>query len=259
MLDRGTIGWPGSLKGVLGQLLDFIFPQLCPVCSSPLPIPSNNLLCPSCLAQVKTIKGPICTKCGIPFKTSQGPDHLCWRCINQTSCLDWTRSIFEYHTTVSTLITSLKFQRDKPSLKALAWIARPELDECLARLSVKIHEGTCIIPVPLHTSRLRKRTFNQSLLLARGLFSKFIIENQVVTRVRNNPPQTGLSAQLRRQNVKGIFAISSRELIKNYSRFIIIDDVMTTGSTLEEMAKVLKKEGAQNVSAITMARSISAI
>ncbi|NPA94618.1 MAG: ComF family protein [Thermodesulfobacteria bacterium] len=259
MLDIDTIGWPGSLKGVLGQLLDLAFPPLCPVCSSPLPIPSSNLLCPACLAHVKAIRGPICTRCGIPFETSKGPDHLCWRCIDQTGGLDWTRSLFEYHSTVSTLIKGLKFLGDKSCLKALTWISRPVLNESLARLSLKIHEGTCIIPVPLHPSRLRDRTFNQSLLLARKLFPGFQVKNHLVMRVRNNPPQTGLSAKLRRQNVKGVFAVSSKKSMENYSRFIIVDDVMTTGSTLEEMARVLKREGAQNVGAITVARSIPAI
>ncbi len=250
-----------KMEAFLGRFLDFFFPSLCPACNSPFPLPSDSLICDSCLSKINVIDSPICKRCGIPFETTTGPDHLCSKCITKEPTFDWARSLFTYEGPVAKLIKGLKFGGDKSCLKSLAWVSRPLLEIRLASVISDLknikRKKICVIPVPLHNARLRKRTFNQSLLLARELFPGFVIERELLARCCNSPPQTGLNAKMRRKNVKGVFRLTKEEAVKKYSYFIIVDDVMTTGSTVDELAKELKRKGADTVGAITIARSLS--
>jgi ComF family protein len=118
--------------------------------------------------------------------------------------------------------------------------------------------GELIVPIPLHPRRLRQRGFNQAVLLARPLGRMLGIATypRVLKRVRNTPPQVNLKPEERRKNVRGAFAVSERQRV--YGReVIVVDDVYTTGATVQECAKVLKKAGAEAVHVLTLARAVS--
>lgn len=157
---------------------------------------------------------------------------------------------------MASLIKGLKYKGDRSCLKALKTLSRPVLEKILKDAPVAIDgtdsESTCVVPVPLHENRLRKRMFNQSLLIAKSLFTHMSIETSIVRRVVDNPPQSGLSRKERVNNVRNIFEAGS---LKDFRHFIIVDDVITTGSTIGEMAKILKKKGVRKVLAISVART----
>ncbi len=170
--------------------------------------------------------------------------------------IDWARSVLVYEEPVAPLIRNFKYRGDNSSLKALIEIARPLAETVMDCAPAEIHseaEKTCVVPVPLHPRRLRKRMFNQALVMARALFPGLIVKHGMVRRTVHNSPQRGLSRKERRQNVRGIFEAGS---IEDFSHFIIFDDVLTTGSTVREMARMLKGKGARKVLALTLARTL---
>jgi ComF family protein len=125
------------------------------------------------------------------------------------------------------------------------WLKRPL---CLELVQV----ADLVAPVPLHPSRLRQRGFNQALLLAQA-FPEVPLERELLARQRHTPPQAGLNPKERRDNVKGAFAVPRPELVKGKS-ILLIDDVFTTGATVRECAKVLRRAGAREVNVLTVAR-----
>jgi ComF family protein len=125
------------------------------------------------------------------------------------------------------------------------WLRRPLCREL-------VEAADLVAPVPLHPRRLKQRGFNQALLLAQA-FPEVHLERELVTRVRHTPPQTGLNAKERRDNVKGAFTVSRPDLVKG-KNILLIDDVFTTGATVKECARVLRKAGAHQVDVLTVAR-----
>ena len=154
------------------------------------------------------------------------------------------------------LIKKLKYHGDNSCLDALLKLSKPRLTRLLEDMPLGykglLHK-TCIIPVPLHTKRLKRRLFNQSYLIARGLFKSSPICLDLVKRNIDNPPQTSLNLSERKKNVKGVFKVKK---LSDYRNFLLIDDVMTSGSTLNELAKTLKNHGANSVVALTIARTV---
>jgi len=243
-------------KFLSGLLLDFLFPRSCPACGSPLPIPSDLPLCNSCMAHVEPIDGAICLKCGVPFSSKNSPNHLCSLCIKNKNSLDWIRSFFIYSDPIATLVKRLKYHGDSSCLNALLKLSKPHLIRLMEDIpfgSDGLLHKTCIIPVPLHPKRLKRRLFNQSLLIAKGLFDHVPICLDLVERDIDNPPQTSLSLSERKKNVRGVFKIKKLDGSKN---FLLIDDVMTSGSTLNELARTLKNHGARGIAALTIARTV---
>ncbi len=182
---------------------------------------------------------------------------MCGKCTGtNTPKLDLTRSFFTYEGTVAQLIKGLKYGKDLTCLRAILELATPILPSLLKELPPKACDlsETCVIPVPLHKRRLKSRGFNQSLLIAKGLFPTMKICTLTVQKTVDTRPQSSLTGKERAKNIKGAFDIKKSPLPSSY--FILVDDVVTTGSTLREIAKLLKKNGAKGVCALTIARTI---
>ena len=246
--------WRLSIHG--GRFLDFLFPRLCPACSTPVPIPWHHPLCKECMQGISMVPEPLCTRCGTPFKSRTSIPHLCSKCIENPGPVDWARSFFVYQDPIASLIKELKYRGDRSCLNALETLSRPALERILSSMPLKTWKNdrsTCVVPVPLHVNRLRQRMFNQSLLIARRLFTQIPVRTDIVSRTVDNPPQTSLSGKRRLDNVRNIFEARS---LMGYRHFIIVDDVVTTGSTVYEMAQVLKKKGARSVLSISIARTM---
>ncbi len=208
------------------------------------------------MAKIKRVKAPFCLKCGIPFHSKKTVNHICARCLRHPPKLDRARSIFIYQGPVAQLIKGFKYRGDLSCLRTITKLSRPLLQEIFSDMDIELKAASnrlCIVPVPLHTKRLRMRTFNQSAIIAKRLFVNMAIKTNLVERTVNNPPQSDLAMKQRMKNVKGIFKVES---LHGYKDFLIVDDVMTTGSTLEEIAKVLKQKGASRVFALTIARAV---
>ncbi|HIJ81026.1 MAG TPA: ComF family protein [Desulfuromonadales bacterium] len=238
------------MKPFLRAILDFLSPPLCHVCRAFIPDAGELHICPACREQLTPVITPLCSVCGIPFDGS-GQDHVCGACLTDRPHFDSARAPLLYEGSVRNLIHSFKYDRRTHLRRPLALLI-------IEHLGTFLNAGRfdMIIPVPLHRSRLRSRGFNQAILLGSLLAERLSLPMPVnlLDRIRKTEQQVDLTAAQRRQNVKGAFAVIVPERVRE-KRIILLDDVMTTGSTVDECALELKKSGSVGVSVVTIARA----
>lgn len=237
MLPEGPIS---LLKG----LVDLVFPTSCYLCGRTT---KEEGICPSCEDGFERISPPFCVQCGDPFPSKEALDHTCPSCMERTPPFRRARSFALYKGGIAKALQILKF-KGKTSL------AIP-LSRLLSSCDMDFHLYNLVLPVPLHRRRLMTRGFNQALLLAKGLgrIHSLRVDFQALKRIKDTPPQTGLKRKERLQNVKGAFAVSDPALLKG-KRVLLVDDTYTTGATIRECARVLKKAGVEFVDVLTVAR-----
>jgi len=195
----------------------------------------------------------------LPFSTAAGPDHVCGDCIGGKRPFARARSVFFYKGPVRDLVHGLKYQ-------CRVELARP-LGSLMFHLLLrywKPDQFDLAVPVPLHWRRERRRTYNQTWLLMRswkeaaagaGLAGlPFAIEKRALSRMRPTRPQAGLSRAQRRENISQAFEVSRPEMVKN-KRILVVDDVMTTGATVEACCRCLLQGGASQVDVLVLARA----
>ena len=237
------------LEFFIESFQELIFPSYCLQCDQRLPCRELPLLCSDCLSDISYINSPGCTCCGIPFQA--GHNHPCGLCLKKTYAFNLARAAVHYREPVTKLIISLKFNGTLTGLATLAHLASnaPGIKD--------LTEPDMILPVPLHIKRLRERKFNQALTIAHACFpnNKHKINGNILLRHRSTSPQTTLSGTERRRNLTGAFSLKNPEQVKNKT-ILLVDDVFTTGSTVHECAKVLRKAGAKRIEVFTLARAI---
>jgi ComF family protein len=230
-----------SLKQFETGVLDLLFPPRCVGCGS-----SGGFLCVPCLSALPFLPFPLCAKCGKPL--SYGT--VCYDCENYLFAFDGIRSLSPYHGVVRQAILQFKYQ----NVKALA----VQLAQLMGKY-INSHPlpADTLVPVPLHPRRLRERGYNQSSLLSREL-SRLVplpVVEGALLRARNTPAQTKTnSVQNRHSNVAGAFTCRGRRVVGK--RILLIEDVCTSGATLNACAIVLKSAGAISVWGLTMARDV---
>jgi ComF family protein len=227
---------------------DILFPPCCAACQARLHAPAGDRLCRDCLESIRLIKPPVCSVCGRPFHGPQDTGHVCGECIKNPPSFDTARSVFQYHGPARTLIHRIKYNDDGYALRALSSLAM----EYMLPDHLK---PDMIIPVPLHSKRLRKRGFNQSLRLARTIFPHIPLGMDILARTLNTKPQTELSMKERLKNVRNAFKVAS-PLPEGAEIILLVDDVYTTGATVMACAKALKRAGAKEVHVFTVARTV---
>ncbi len=237
-----------QIQRVLRAIKDLCFPPSCISCEISLP-ESRLLLCGQCLGELHFTESPLCFRCGRVFPGRQGGDHLCSACMKSSLYYNRARSLFIYDDRVSDLVHGLKYSCKTSVLETFNILKTKS--RCLDDLSTFDY----IVPVPLHVKRLRQRGYNQALLLARTFFyeEKNKIKNDILLRIRNTPSQTGLNGVERRKNLKNAFQVSDQKNVSG-KNILLVDDVFTTGSTVNECARVLIQAGAGNVDVMTLAR-----
>ena len=233
----------------LGKLIDIIFPKLCPVCNSPLQIPSNAPLCKGCFSNIEKNLGPKCTICDEPFSAKSANSHICGRCLKEPPYFNRAYSLFLYNGAIEALIKGFKYRKDFSCLNALITLCKKE------KVLEHFKDVHVILPVPLHRNKLKKRGFNHSYLIAKRLFPTKKVASNLVIKIVDNKPQMSLPAKKRAENIKGVFLIEDKTYLKKYKNYLIVDDIMTTGATVNEVAKVLKRGGASKIFVLTIART----
>lgn len=233
------------------KIIDAVLPPRCLKCGKVLNGESG--LCADCFNEIDFIAKPYCKKCGRPFaEVRQGEGLVCGECMKKRhSPFRLNRSAVKYNEHSKNLILAFKFMDKTDNAPLLAkWLKLAGKDIFEAGVDM-------IIPVPLHYMRLLKRRYNQSSLLARelGRLSGVAVDYSSVVRHRHTRPQVEFSGSARVKNIKGAFTVKHPEKIKG-KRVVLIDDVMTTGSTLKECALALKKAGAKSVDTLTVARVV---
>lgn len=208
-------------------------------------------LCPLCLSSCPTIDHS-CRSCGIPM------DHLstniCASCIQKTPDFDICYSAFIYAFPVNHIVQRIKYRRDLSLL--------PPITRSLTHIMTNQYNGQpwpeAVIPVPLHRKKLRSRGYDQALLLAREITRqlkpahKLNLDTQLIKRVKATDPQQGLSARERKKNIRGAFQLRRDN---HYKHVALVDDVVTTGSTVNEIARLLKKTGTEKIEVWCLART----
>ncbi|HIC84755.1 MAG TPA: ComF family protein [Desulfobacterales bacterium] len=239
------------------HLMDLIYPPRCLICSEFLWegmvfVNGQRLyLCEPCLSSFPVLESPFCLVCGRPLDHG-GPDKTCKDCFERPPEFDLLISPYRYEDPVAHCIHQFKYSL-KPNMgKSLGILLGDFSMEVLGGV-----EDPVLVPVPLHSKRLRKRGFNQSLILAKEVAKilEWELDFLSLRRTKFTMPQVDLQKKERIKNVKGAFEISNPEKFRGKG-VILVDDVATTGSTLHECARVLKKAGAQEVVALVFARAV---
>ena len=225
-------------RDLRGQFVDILFPPRCVGCHR-----VGVWLCAECLNQVSPVEPPICARCGDRIVTGD----LCARCQTSPLRIACIRSAVYFEGVLRQAIHELKYQgcaelaSPLGSLMAAYWVQHP--------MPVDV-----VVPVPLHSARLRERGYNQAALLAREMADQvgLSVDEHLLIRQRSTSPQVELNAHQRRENVRDAFCWSGKGLVGK--RVVLVDDVCTTGATLEACAVALCEGGAHSVRALTLAR-----
>lgn len=240
------------MKTILRGLADILFPPACVVCDKLLEGDLHFSFCPACFSKVRFISHPLCPRCGLPYFTETESDHLCGDCLSRKQYFTSVRSLGVYETSLLKAIQRFKYHGSLHAGEALG-----SLMAALSHQTFDDGQYDVLMPVPLHIQRLRERGFNQSLVLARAVASRFSVELDFMTlrRTASTAPQTGLKKEERAANVRGAFKLEEGHRVKG-KKVLVIDDVYTTGSTVRECARILTRGGAERVGVLTLARAL---
>lgn len=222
-----------GLKKIGDAFVQSLFPRRCPVCED---IARGKYICPDCVKKLHFIKEPICMICG---KEIRNPEmELCDDCTVKKRSFEFGRALLGYDALSEQMMVKLKYKNKREYVDGLA-----KLLVYRYRALIQSIHADCLMPVPIHTKRRRERGFNQAELIAKIVSRETQIPLDVTSlvRVKNTKAQKALHPSERDQNLK--MAFLANPFPKYYKRVILIDDIFTTGSTIEACTKALKKEG----------------
>ena len=224
---------------MIDSILNFILPMACVICNTQVLERRFSAVCPQCWDTLSPVAAPFCLRCGMPAVAIEGP---CGRCRTGENIFDFARSAVLFNQSARKIVHHLKYA-DRVSL------ARPI--GCILRdlMRTECFKAEVAIPVPLHRSRERQRGFNQAELIARNL--PLAVDTRILRRRKHTPSQTGLSRAERAKNLSAAFELRGDVA---GARVLVVDDVLTTGATMNEIAKVLKRGKAARVEVLTFAR-----
>jgi ComF family protein len=222
-------------------VLDSIYPRDCLNCFAPVGENSSlQYLCEECLKYLEIFVPPQCNQCGLPFYGIVTAPRQCPHCVELDPVYDRGHTAFRLKSPARPLVHALKYNHGRyalPDLVKIAFMA-PATKDFLA--------GAVLVPVPLHLFRKWKRTYNQTELIAQSICGE--LENTVVEpvleRIRWTRTQTILTHAERQNNLKNAFALRKKSMIDPNKRYVVVDDVFTTGATLNACCKVMRKAGA---------------
>lgn len=237
------------MANIFSKIIDILLPPRCIKCGKI--ITSADGLCEDCFNEINFITHPFCTKCGMPFENApHAKNLLCGHCIQDTkSPFRMSRSALKYDDSSKPLVLAFKFMDKTENARVFAkWLK-------IAGEDIFVSGVDLIVPIPLHYTRLIKRRYNQSAVLANELskLTGLKVDYDSVIRHIRTRPQVEFSGHARVKNVKDAFSVKRPQSIQG-KRVLLLDDVMTTGSTLKECAKALLEAGAKSVDTLTVAR-----
>jgi ComF family protein len=232
------------------------FPSDCRICDAPLLNISRLPVCEECIAAIRPISGETCDICGeaLPGLARSGEMQTCSACQETRPHFSKATAFGAYDGELRELIHLLKYEQVLPAAGVLGAM----LVDAIRKLS--IGTSVLIVPVPLHSSKRRQRRFNQADLIARAALRKLAQDDleigaRVLFRVKPTVSQIGLTRPQGRENMRGAFQVTHPNRVKGRS-ILLVDDVLTTGTTASECARVLRKAGAEQVWVATVARTL---
>ena len=241
-----TIG--AGLRSWLRTTRDVWFPPVCVHCHGLVETPGRRFLCDACARRIHRVGGTHCTTCGYPFAGDAAVDRVCEHCFELEPQFREGRTAVLLRGPARTLVLEIKYHRALHLFDEVALLAR-EAEGFLDFL-----RGAALVPVPLHPRKERERGFNQSRLLARAFARAAGDGTRVVEPLRrtvDTRTQTRLDRRARQENLKNAFALAPRRRINPTDRLVLVDDVFTTGATLNACAAVLRRAGCVNLDVAT--------
>lgn len=231
--------------------IDLLLPRVCASCKKPLQTPDRSQhVCRDCWSRIKKHRPPFCPGCGRSLEQDTLAADACSRCAQTSGQIDRAWSPCEYEGVIQTLIHEFKYKHKEYLAPLLARL----MADCLTERAVALSGIDVIVPIPLHPAKLREREFNQSETLARLIAAQLEIPlvPGILVRKRNTRTQTELTPRQRVENLREAFGVTAPAGI-NGKTLLLVDDVLTTGATVSEAARALKKAGAAAVFALTIA------
>ena len=223
---------------MVDAILNLLFPQTCVLCNTRVFQHRWSVACPECWARLEPVPRPFCPQCGMPAPVIEG---RCGACRRGDHAFDFARSLFLFTDPMRGILHHFKYS-------GRVSLARPLGRRLREHMIEEGFQGGLVLPVPLHRKRERERGFNQAELLARQL--GLAVDRSLLRRRKNTPSQTGLTRSQRTLNLSAAFEVRG----KPPDCAIVVDDVYTTGATLHEIAKTLKRAGTSRVEVLTVAR-----
>jgi len=246
------------------SLFTVLFPSDCRLCGVPLVEVSRVPVCSACLNLITRIEGELCYRCGERLLSQhlvEGVEQLCGECRSEAPQFARGVAYGSYEGGLRDLVHLLKYERVRPAAGVLGRM----LAEAIGDLAEGFGQAMpLVIPVPLHPKKQRERGFNQSELIARAAIKlkpaalALEINTRALFRQRDTASQTGLSREQRQANMRGAFAVVRKEDVAG-REILLVDDVCTTGTTVSECARVLRKAGATRVWVATVARALKQV
>lgn len=223
--------------------LDMLYPRRCPVCHD-IAVPRGSKICSVCREKLRPIAGPRCFRCSKPLGREE--KEYCKDC-RKTRLFDQGIGIFPYGSVLQESLFKLKYGKRQEYGSFYGQIAAFYSREIIKKWNIEV-----IIPIPLHKKRMEKRGYNQAQLIAEALGSGLHIpvDSHLLKRRVNTRPQKELDYRERKQNMKNAFFLAGKN---KYRRILLVDDIYTTGTTIETAAELLKKHGTEKVFFLTIA------
>ncbi|HEX7968597.1 MAG TPA: ComF family protein [Stellaceae bacterium] len=243
-----SLARPLALRRLATALLDLVLPPRCLRCGTA--VSETGTLCAPCWRGITFLGSPCCACCGMPFDFEVGAPVLCGACARSHPPFERARAAMRYDEASRRLILAFKHGDRLHLAPALGRWMRRAGAELLA-------EADLLVPVPLHWTRLFARRYNQAAVLAHAIRAAGgpAVGADWLVRRRRTPSQGKRNAMARERNVKGAFAVKPGRAVKG-RRIVLIDDVFTTGATVAECARVLRRAGARQVDVLTLARTV---
>jgi ComF family protein len=236
-------------RNFFGGIASLLYPAACTICSAS--VDPGEYLCHECESKISRIVPPFCAKCSEPFDGAITTEFACANCAHRKIYFEAAVSAYRARGIVRHVILNFKYGRQIHLRHLVArWLVAAFDDQRL-----RGRQFDAIVPVPLHPARKRERGFNQAELLAECLSEHLSLPlRPALERVHYTTTQTAFDRAERMQNLRGAFRLRKKGDVRSL-RVLLIDDVLTTGSTLSECARVLKEAGARSVLAATAARA----
>ncbi len=248
-----------GFRGLAEALAAVLFPAPCRICGEMLDGASRIPLCSVCLASLRPYAGPECARCGRPIVSlvvaAPGVETLCLLCRRGVYDFDFARSYGAYTEAMAAAVILLKYQQVTP---LAGWFASHLRDVAKAHLTVEAFgEMDVLIPVPQHATRQRERGYNHAELIARPLARALGLpcRSFLLLRNRPRPEKLRLTVHERWSTVRGAYGVRQGARVDNL-RVLLVDDVFTTGATLDSCSRALRRAGAAYVAALTVARAL---
>ncbi len=238
-----------NLRRALSAGVDLFLPPACLLCGQLLPPGFDpQEFCAECQASMPPLGRSHCSCCSQPFPASSS-QHLCATCLQRPPAFSIVHAACSYQERVKDAIHQLKYRNQVNLAEPLGKLLGKSLE--VAEVSFK---PDCIIPVPLHPGRLKKRGYNQALEISRPLARKMQcpIDTALLQRTLKTPPQQGLTAAERRSNLRNAFIVTTTTSAR---KILLVDDVMTTGETVRECSRVLMKNNIAEVQVAVIGRA----